>query len=424
MNKLEQLLKELCPQGVEYKTIGEVATYRRGSFPQPYTNSAFYGGEDAMPFVQVADIEDEGFRLKKETKQTISKLAQPKSIFVPKGSVICSIQGTIGRVAITQYDSYVDRTIAIFDGFKLEINKKFFAYCIQIKFGIEKEFARGSTLKTITKEEFTKFKIPIPPMQIQEEIVLLLDKINDISSKILQNLSKEIEKRKSEYNYYFEKMIYNENMIETSVGEICDTITDYVAAGSFGDISKNVKYLDFPDYAQLIRTVDIKNKFKKSDYIYVNENAFNYLWRVNLDKESIILPNIGVNCGEVYYITPDDLIYERNVLGPNAILVRSSTDNNKLLSYVFMSNDFQKRLRKIISPAGQTKFNKTELKKLKINIPRDQKEQEKIANLLERLSDTYEKYINNLNKEIEYRKNQFDYYKYKLLFFKEVEVNE
>ena len=121
MNKLEQLLKELCPQGVEYKTIGEVATYRRGSFPQPYTNSAFYGGEDAMPFVQVADIEDEGFRLKKETKQTISKLAQPKSIFVPKGSVICSIQGTIGRVAITQYDSYVDRTIAIFDGFKLEI---------------------------------------------------------------------------------------------------------------------------------------------------------------------------------------------------------------------------------------------------------------------------------------------------------------
>lgn len=424
MNKLDQLLKDLCPQGVEYKTIGEVATYRRGSFPQPYTNSAFYGGDDSMPFVQVADIEDEGFRLKKETKQTISKLAQPKSIFVPKGSVICSIQGTIGRVAITQYDSYVDRTIAIFDGFKVDINKKFFAYCIQIKFGIEKEYARGSTLKTITKEEFTKFKIPIPPMQIQEEIVLLLDKINDISSKILQNLSQEIEKRKSEYNYYFEKMIYNENMIETSVGDVCDTITDYVAAGSFGDISKNVKYLDFPDYAQLIRTVDIKNKFKKSDYIYVNENAFNYLWRVNLDKESIILPNIGVNCGEVYYVTPDDLIYERNVLGPNAILVRSSTDNNKLLSYVFMSNSFQKRLRKIISPAGQTKFNKTELKKLKINIPKDIKEQEKIANLLEKLSTAYEKYINNLNKEIEYRKNQFDYYKYKLLFFKEVEVNE
>ena len=124
MSKIEELIKKLCPNGVQYKTIGEVATYRRGSFPQPYTNSSFYGGEGAMPFVQVADIEDNGFKLKEKTKQTISKIAQPKSIYVPKGTVICSIQGTIGRVAITQYDSYIDRTIAIFESFKIKINKR------------------------------------------------------------------------------------------------------------------------------------------------------------------------------------------------------------------------------------------------------------------------------------------------------------
>ena len=124
MSKLNELIEKLCPNGVEYKTIGEIATYRRGSFPQPYTNSSFYGGTDAMPFVQVADISDEGFTLKEQTKQTISKIAQPKSVFVPRDTVICSIQGTIGRVAITQYDSYVDRTIAIFDGFKIDINNK------------------------------------------------------------------------------------------------------------------------------------------------------------------------------------------------------------------------------------------------------------------------------------------------------------
>lgn len=113
MNRIEELIERLCPNGVEYKTIGEVATYRRGSFPQPYTDSSFYGGDGAMPFVQVADIEDNGFKLKEKTKQTISKIAQPKSIYVPKETVICSIQGTIGRVAITQFDSYIDRTIAI-----------------------------------------------------------------------------------------------------------------------------------------------------------------------------------------------------------------------------------------------------------------------------------------------------------------------
>ena len=188
MSKLKELIKELCPNGVEYKEIGEIANYRRGSFPQPYTNSSYYGGDEAMPFIQVADIEDTGFLLKKKTKQTISKIAQPKSVFVEQGTVICSIQGTIGRVAITQYNSYVDRTIAIFESFKIEINKRYFAYCIQKKFEIEKQFARGSTLKTITKEEFTKFKIAVPPLEVQHEIVHILDDFTLLSAELSAEL--------------------------------------------------------------------------------------------------------------------------------------------------------------------------------------------------------------------------------------------
>ena len=56
MSRINDLIKELCPNGVVFKRIGEIANYRRGSFPQPYTNESYYGGEDAMPFVQVADI--------------------------------------------------------------------------------------------------------------------------------------------------------------------------------------------------------------------------------------------------------------------------------------------------------------------------------------------------------------------------------
>jgi type I restriction enzyme S subunit len=94
---------------VEWKTLGEIVTFRRGSFPQPYGNSSWYDGEGSMPFVQVADVSDFGFILNKQTKQRISKLAQPKSVFVKAGTVIVTLQGTIGRVAITQYDCYVDR---------------------------------------------------------------------------------------------------------------------------------------------------------------------------------------------------------------------------------------------------------------------------------------------------------------------------
>ena len=51
------------------------------------------------------------------------------------------------------------------------------------------------------------------------------------------------------------------------IGDICETITDYVAAGSFKDLANNVKYLQEPDYAMLIRTTDIKSKFKKQKRI-------------------------------------------------------------------------------------------------------------------------------------------------------------
>ena len=195
------------PLGSSMMTLGEIADYRRGSFPQPYGNAEWYGGDSAMPFVQVADVEEYGMVLREKTKQQISAIAQPKSVFVPTGTVICSIQGSIGRVAITQYDSYVDRTLAIFEKYKINIDKRFFAYQIQRKFGIEKEFARGSTLKTITKEEFTKFEIPVPPLNEQKRIVSILDRFDTICNDLTSGLPAEIAARQKQYEYYRDKLL-------------------------------------------------------------------------------------------------------------------------------------------------------------------------------------------------------------------------
>ena len=150
----DQLLDLEGKEGVEMKTLGEIAKYRRGSFPQPYGNKEWYDGEGAMPFVQVADVEDFGRKLKTQTKQFISKMAMPKSVFAPVGTVIVTLQGSIGKVAITQYESYIDRTLGIFEGYLIEINKVYFALQLEKIFSIKKEKARGGTIKTITKEEF------------------------------------------------------------------------------------------------------------------------------------------------------------------------------------------------------------------------------------------------------------------------------
>lgn len=202
-----------------------------------------------------------------------------------------------------------------------------------------------------------------------------------------------------------------------NVGDICDKITDYTAAGSFADVAKNVKYInDGVGYAQLIRTTDLKSTFKNTDkFVYVDEHAFNYLWRVNLDSECLVLPNVG-NCGEIYYVTPDILPFSHNVLGPNSILVKSSIVDNRYLFYVFNSANFQKKLAKITSTTGQTKFNKTNFKALSLPVPPLEVQRE-IVHILDNFTELTVELTANLTAEFTARKKQYEFYRNKLLTF-------
>ena len=159
--------------------MGDAAIYRRGSFPQPYGKSEWYDGEDAKPFVQVADVTD-AMNLVDDTKQKISKLAQPMSVFAEKGSVLVTLQGSIGRVAITQYGAFVDRTVLIFEKYKAEIDNLFWAYVIKQKFIEEAHKAPGGTIKTITKEALSDFDLLLPNYNEQCAIGLYFKKLDNL----------------------------------------------------------------------------------------------------------------------------------------------------------------------------------------------------------------------------------------------------
>ncbi|MCQ2725328.1 restriction endonuclease subunit S [Helicobacter pylori] len=173
--------------------------YRRGSFPQPYGNPQWYS-DNGMPFVQVYDV-GENFKLTQKTKQKISKIAQPMSVFVPKNSVIITLQGTIGRVALTQYDCYCDRTILIFDNNTLnDVNKYFFVLSLFTKFEEEKRKADGSIIKTITKQTLKDFEILLPSLNEQIAIAnILSDLDNEIIS--LKNKKRQFENIKKALNH-------------------------------------------------------------------------------------------------------------------------------------------------------------------------------------------------------------------------------
>jgi type I restriction enzyme S subunit len=189
---------------------------------------------------------------------------------------------------------------------------------------------------------------------------------------------------------------YPKEWKEISIGTIFSTITDYVAAGSFAALANNVRYLSTPNYAQLIRTRDIKAKYANRDFVYIDKEAYDFLWRVHFDSPKIIMPNIG-NCGEVYYVLPNELPSPRCALGPNAIMLSNTNSNLEFLSYVLTRSDFQNNLKDITSPSGQTKFNKTDLAKLVITIPRRLDEQQAIAETLS----AFDEHLENLTKLIE-----------------------
>ena len=184
---MQQLLQP--KEGWEVKTLKELAKYRRGSFPQPYGLDKWYDDNYGMPFVQVYDVDD-NFKLKNETKRKISKEAQAMSVYIKKGSVIITLQGSIGRIAITQYDAYVDRTLLFFESFLEEFDKYFFLLSIFLLFEKEKEKAPGGIIKTITKEALSSFTIAYPNVKEQTRIASILFDMDAELSALEQKLEK------------------------------------------------------------------------------------------------------------------------------------------------------------------------------------------------------------------------------------------
>lgn len=169
-------------------TLLNIASFRRGSFPQPYGLPKWYDDENGMPFIQVFDV-GEDFCLKPTTKNRISELAAKQSVFIPKGTLIITLQGSIGRVAITQYDAYIDRTLLLFEVFHKEIDLTFFAYTIFLLFEIEKQKAPGGIIKTITKEVLSSFVVKIPSIKEQKKIAICLTSLDEL----INNQSQKVE---------------------------------------------------------------------------------------------------------------------------------------------------------------------------------------------------------------------------------------
>lgn len=347
----------------EERKLGEHAKYRRGSFPQPYGNKEWYDGEGAMPFVQVVDVTN-NLTLVENTKQKISKLAQSKSVFVPKGTVVVTLQGSIGRVAITQYDSFVDRTLLIFEDYEKETDERFWAYTIQKKFEIEKLKAPGGTIKTITKEALSSFDVHLPQFKEQAKIGSFFKKIDDTIAlhqrklDLLNQLKKGmLQKMFADKDSKQPILRFNGFTDDWEQRKVSDIFTvtrgQVLATTKISEVKTNE--MCFPVYSSQTKNNGLMG--------YYNKYLFN---------TAITWTTDGANAGTVNY--REGKFYSTNV---NGVLLSDDGYANKAIAEIL-----DRVAWRHVSRVGNPKLMNNVMSNIKISIPSSFEEQNAISEFL------------------------------------------
>lgn len=216
MYKLERLINELCPNGVEYVKLNTICKIYDGTHSTPqYT-------DEGVKFVSVQNIND-----LYATDKYISQDDFEKYKVTPQvGDVLMTRIGSIGVCAIVDRDEplayYV--SLALLHPDAKVINSKYLKYAVESLHG-RKELRKRTLVNAvpikINKEDIGKITIPIPPLPVQKEIVKILDNFTELTSKLIAELTAELAAREKQYEYYRNRLLnFGDNVEWKTLGNI------------------------------------------------------------------------------------------------------------------------------------------------------------------------------------------------------------
>lgn len=172
---------------------------------------------------------------------------------------------------------------------------------------------------------------------------------------------------------------------------VTKVLTDYTANGSFGDLAKNVKYLDYEDYARLVRLVDLREDLNNPG-VYVTKEAYQYLNKSKLDGGEFLIANVGANSGLVCKMP---MIEYPCTLAPNMMMAKFNDKliNNDFMIYGANSCNIQQQLKiKATQSSAQPKLNKDDFREVLFAMP-SKDMQVKIVNFLDEKTAHFDKII-------------------------------
>ena len=195
------LVKTLCPDGVEYRSLKDVVAKNYGGGTPSKTKTEYWDGD--IPWASVGDLSDGVL----EVTDTRSKITEEgvkgsSTNIVPAGAVIVAIKINPGRMKIAGMNLAINQDIR---GLVLNefMNARFLTYYFRTLV-----FAgHGTIVKSITNKHLMETKIPVPPMEIQEAIVDILDRFDALTSSLSEGLPAELAARRSQYEYYRDQLL-------------------------------------------------------------------------------------------------------------------------------------------------------------------------------------------------------------------------
>lgn len=379
MNRIEEMIKRLCPKGVESVKLGDYIIlytgeqlnkanmFKIGSYP------VINGGVSASGFVEAYN-------------------EQANTITISQGGA------SAGYVNFIKVPFWAGAHCFVIKPNSDNLNKRFLYHYIKGQEFFIQQCQQGAGIPSVNSDKIKKLLIPLPPLSIQQEIVSVLDSFTTLIDK----MKKVVEMRKKQMECYRERLMSpKEGWTVKTLGEI-GTFT----RGS-GLQKSDLRDAGFPciHYGQIHTFYNFAAYKTKS---FCDEN---YAKKLKKGKTGDLLiattsEDVEACCKAVAWLGDSEVAYSTDSY------CYSHDQDPKYMAYLFQTKMFAKQKRMAATGAKVVRVSGEAMATFSFALPPLSKQRE-----IARTLDIFEEYIQRLEKLISLRQKQYEYYREKLLTF-------